>query len=682
MLGSTACVRDKLIKVRWSHSDHHARFDKISEFPLLPELPTSPYPQACSDNAASVSRPTTNMSNADVFTDPPSSTYVLGSRFSVALDGQVFQAYAVSDRASRLLLALYAIIIQFTFAALWQLFAATVLISVSVNSRLKIVGLVAFWNCPDPVSATYKCLEYLWATLKPQHRTWGSIRRALLMLCVAAVTAAAGIAIGVLYADWMQLGSFAPVHPDAVYWPPFDTVSDEAVVDIYSQARPGVLRALGSAEAGDLNSKLDAVTITQVVASDHVPERPQTQITYAYEVTAQDLALQNFADLVVKIAGSCRTDYSWVEEQESGDGTSWDTYYPWGDKDARESYSTLSPLYRLDFITWLHPNIDNPAQYTNRSFAFLASTALVPSQSYSDDPWYQTQAANGSEYALGLQYVVQPQRPVLDCWETTEICSGGQCYDSYLEDSPIPDGLAVVFRTRFAHPMMTHISMSAGVSALKSYIGSSSGAFVDAGASSLLKDMTRLIMAGYLASRLVFQEIALSRRPSNDAPNLLDTSVGVLQNGAQGFVVLADGAVALRLDLLILAPCLCVVLWALVSLIDGARRVSIGAKLSARASALSATQLYRQLDEQMTGCLWEGPKAGIPTPCNGGCTVAIDVCDLTCPPPHADQPRSCARGSWSGSQGPCVRYTPATQEVNRRRESEQDKRRINSASDH
>ncbi|GKU08262.1 hypothetical protein FLAG1_10473 [Fusarium langsethiae] len=608
------------------------------------------------------------MTNADVFTNPPSSTYVLGSGFSVSLGGHSFSAYAVSDRTSRLLLALYAIIIQFLFAAVWQLFATLIIVNVSINSRIGLVGLVAFWNCPDPISATFRSVGYLYMTLKSQYRTWVVVRRALLMFFVALITAVTSITVGILYADWMRLGAFAPVHRDSVYWPPFDTVSDESVIDIYSMARPGVLRALGSAEAGDdLLSKMDAVTITKTTPPDHTPEKPQLQIAYTYKVTAQDLGLQRFASLFVKITGNCRTNYSWAEEEESING-SYDTYYPWGQKNTNQSFSTLGPLYRLDFVTWLHPDIDEPAQHTNRSFAFLASTALVPSQSHSDDPWYHTRAANGSEFALGLQYVVRPHRPVLECWETTEVCVGGECYDSYLKDSPLPDGLALVFRTRFAHPMMSHISMSAGVTTLKSYIGSASGAFVDAGASSLLKDMTRLIMAGYLASRQVFQEIALSRRPSSDAPNLLDESVGVLQNGAQDFVVLADGVVALRLDLMILAPCLCVIFWILVGLIHGARKVDIWRRLSARTAALSATQLLRQLDEHTNGYIWGKPLGTIPEPPTTDDAVKIGVYGSGYLPPGSD-------GQGDGVQGPCIRYTRDSPDVMRAGESEQGKSR-------
>ncbi|KAM0085821.1 hypothetical protein ACKRZS_001910 [Fusarium odoratissimum] len=346
------------------------------------------------------------MSNVDVFTRPPSNTYILGSIFSVALDGKSITAISVSNGASPLLLALYAIVIQLLFGTLWQLLSAIMLIKFSVNDRLKMVGLVALWNCPDPLSASTKSFEYLWVTLKREHRNFKSVRRALVMAVISSTTMVASIIVGILYPDWLRIGSFAPVHKVSVYWPSFDTVSDEATVDIYSRSRPGVLRALGRAEAGDLNSMMDAVDIQTSLPPDHTPKQPQKQIDYRYEINAQDFALQNFADLVMKVSGSCRTDYSWAARRKSPAGYTWDTYYPWGEKETNQSFSVateLSPSYRLDFVTWLHPDIDKPQQHGNGSFAFLAATALIPSQSYSEDPWYQTSLPMGPSSLLACR---------------------------------------------------------------------------------------------------------------------------------------------------------------------------------------------------------------------------------------------------------------------------------------
>ncbi|KAH7210014.1 hypothetical protein DER44DRAFT_864739 [Fusarium oxysporum] len=307
----------------------------------------------------------------------------------------------------------------------------------------------------------------------------------------------------------------------------------------------------------------------------HLAECFQRQ-SAVHEINAQYFALQNFADLVVKVSGSCRTDYSWATRRKSPAGYTWDTYYPWGEKETNQSFSVateLSPSYRLDFVTWLHPDIDKPQQHGNRSFAFLAATALIPSQSYSEDPWYQTQSSNGSDFSLGLPNVVK----------------------------------------------------SAATSPVKTYVGSASGAYIGAGASSLVGDMTRLILAGYLSSRQIFQEIVLMPRPSPNSPSILDAAVGKLLDGARDFVVRTDEAVAMRLDLLIIAPTLLALLWLAVGALELLKRKDIWRRFGARAGALSATQLFRQLDEHLSGHDWTGTTAAIPQPSVEDSGLAIDV---------------------------------------------------------
>ncbi|EXM07383.1 hypothetical protein NOF04DRAFT_11813 [Fusarium oxysporum II5] len=250
----------------------------------------------------------------------------------------------------------------------------------------------------------------------------------------------------------------------------------------------------------------------------------------------------------MKVSGSCRMDYSWATRRKSPVGYTWDTYYPWGEKETNQSFSVateLSPSYRLDFVTWLHPDID---------------------------------------------------------------------------------------KTRFAYPMMTHVSMAAGVATVKTYVGSASGAYIDAGASSLVGDMTRLILASYLSSRQIFQEIVLMPRPSPNSPSILDAAVGKLLDGARDFVVRTDEAVAMRLDLLIIAPTLLALLWLAVGALELLKRKDIWRRFGARAGALSATQLFRQLDEHLSGHDWTGTTAAIPQPSVEDSGLAIDVSESACMP--------------------------------------------------
>jgi hypothetical protein len=556
--------------------------------------------------------------NADVYTDPPSNTYMLGTKFSISIGGKSIDAIAVSSDSFPIILALYTIIIQFLFVAIWQLIAMALLISLKLNDCVNLVGMVGFWNCSDPLSAAFISLEYLaMVFFRSGIRKWRYCGPALLMSGLAIAIASLSLGIGIKYPDWLQVADAAPVHPSSVFWSYYGEVTDNVAIQIYTHARPGILRAMGSAEAGDLNSKLPNVKITPVPRSDSSVTQPQEQIDYGYSITAEDFGLQQFPDLVVNVQGSCGTDYSWSHRLKSvsGEDFVYDYYWPWGNSSGQTypAATEMNPAYRLDFVTWLHPDIDQPSQHRNRSFAFLAATAMAPSTNPSSDPWYYTEPSTG-DAALGFQYVVQSRRPVLTCWETVDICTGGECYDSYLDSSPLPAGLVQIFQTRFAHPAMTRVSISAGVNALKSYTGSASGSYVDAGASTLYSDMTRLILTGYLSSRQIFQEIAVMPKPSQDARSSLDASAGQLLGGAASFVVRTNRAVALRYDLVLFAPIFAGILWLLVGLAKVVKRQGDHTRFSIRAAALTATQLFRQLDERLTGDEWKRKKAMIPWP--------------------------------------------------------------------
>ena len=180
------------------------------------------------------------------------------------------------------------------------------------------------------------------------------------MVLVTTTTTVLSLWVGIKYSEWLQLTIVAPVHPSSVFWPYFGEVADPTVVDIYTQARPGILRALGSAEAGELNSKLPNVRIKSVQRVDSTLSQPQEQIGYSYSLTAEDFGLQGFPDLVTNVRGSCRTDYTWMKREKSatGSGIVWDYYYPWGNSSNTQRYivaNEQSPSYNLEFVVWLHP---------------------------------------------------------------------------------------------------------------------------------------------------------------------------------------------------------------------------------------------------------------------------------------------------------------------------------------
>ncbi|KAF2003867.1 hypothetical protein P154DRAFT_552325 [Amniculicola lignicola CBS 123094] len=539
---------------------------------------------------------------------------MLGTKFSLVVGGKSITAISVSKSNYSTIVSAYTILIQFLFIALWNLISCLILITFDISTRANMLGVVAFWNSRDPFFAALSSLSFLsMLILRGGHlgiRNAKHLIPASAMAFLSTGTLVSSIVLGIVYPNMLTLTQVAPVAPAAVFSPYFGEVANSTVTDILTSGRPAVLRALGSVEASENNSKLRSAHIRQVEVSGSNVTHPQLGVEYSYQLSAEDFHLKEFADLVLKVEGSCVTEYGWLQKDTRG----WDVYIPWGRPEKGNRFSVANenvggPL--IDFAAFIHPDIDTDSQLTNRSFAFAVATSQVPSFTPSTDPWYYT-ASNLTVF--DSPYVIKSGRPALSCWETTEICVQGHCYDTNLATSPLPDGLKYIFKTRFRHPMAIHIAIEAGVMTFKSYVGSSSGAVLDAHAASLYSDMERLILAGYLASREVFHEVT-SPPKAPGVRNALEDESGKLMAGADGYVVGSPEVYALRYDLVILAPVLTLVLWVLVTALEAYRHGSDNqGTFKKRAVALRATHLFRMLDEKSTDQRWSKRKGGIPLP--------------------------------------------------------------------
>ncbi|KAF2006544.1 hypothetical protein P154DRAFT_517611 [Amniculicola lignicola CBS 123094] len=557
----------------------------------------------------------------DVYTDVPSNAYKLHTLFNAVIDGTSVQAWSVSRSTYPRVIAAYSIIIFFLFVFLWKLLACLVLASFKADDAAQAVGLVGFWNCADPLSASVYSLAYIGRLLSSENslhlRRTKYLAPAAIMVVISTGSLAGSLAAGIVYPERLRLADIAPVHPSTVFWPFIGQVGDTTTSEILSYSRPGIMRALGSAEFATLNTKLPMAHIHRVKLSSGNITHPQEGIHWDYKLGAEDFGLQVFPNFMMEIEGQCVTEYGW-----EGMSRGLNSYIPWG-LDIRgnsvpvatEDFGSLL----LDLAVFLHPDIDTDQQLVNRSFAFAATTSRLASFSASTDPWYYTETKNDSTYQ-NAPYRVKPHRPALSCWETTQICVNGVCYNTNLENSPIPEGLTFVFKSRFRHPMVHHIGQSAGASALKSYTGSAGGAFVDAGAASMYGDMERLVLAGYLHSRNVLRELIDSAKPAG-AYNALEKESGILMEGADQFVVKTEQTVALRWGYLLAAPITTSILMLLVVIL----RVNALPTLVPRATAFQATQLFRQLSEAYTRQDWAIRYGSTPLPSNAVLTTPFST---------------------------------------------------------
>lgn len=553
----------------------------------------------------------------DVFTNPPSNTYKVNEKFTFSLNGKSVAAIAITTHSFPLVAAAYTILIQILFAAVWNIVSNLLLWSLDDGDRIKVLGLVTFWNSPDPFSAAFSSFSYLLMFF----RGGSHIRRprylfpALIVTFLSTAIAVASLAIGIYYPNWLRIQNVAPAHPAEVYFPYLGQPTDGAALDFGSFDRPSILRALGSAEAGKLNTQLPKVAVEAFELPRSNLTHPQQAIRWHYTLTAEELNMQITPDLELRINGSCATEYRWLHPYSASN--KFDIYVPWGaleDSIAVSSDEGDNPIL-FGFTTLLHPEILTEEQDFNRSFAFLALTSQARSYSEGNDPWYLT---TNKPVTLNstAPYKVKEGRPALSCWETTNVCIEGSCYTiGRLDQSPLPLGMQVILSSLLSQPASSRVGMRAGVSSLKSYTGSLAGIVIDAGSSSMVDDMTRLILAGYVWTREIMRDLVLSKDPR--ARNLLEKPAGVLMPGAAAFVVRSNEVVTLSYDAALTAPILTAVLILLAGVFRAAPRYhSIFRKLALRAAALRATQLFRAVDELSTigPSLWDRLIYSMPQP--------------------------------------------------------------------
>src|SRR5438034_4068133 len=105
----------------------------------------------------------------DVYTNPPSNTYTLGTRFTLPTKAGGISAISIKSSDFPILIAAYSILIQLIFTGLWQLTSNLVLLFHAFPhcqiSRAGYVALVAFWNSGSPWTATITMGNFLWQVL-------------------------------------------------------------------------------------------------------------------------------------------------------------------------------------------------------------------------------------------------------------------------------------------------------------------------------------------------------------------------------------------------------------------------------------------------------------------------------------------------------------------------------------
>ncbi|KAH6985691.1 hypothetical protein BKA56DRAFT_669950 [Ilyonectria sp. MPI-CAGE-AT-0026] len=231
----------------------------------------------------------------DVYTNPPSNTHKVNERFTVSLNGKSVDAIAVTAHVFLLVAATHAIFIQLLFAAAWNIVFNILLWNLHDGDRIKILGLVTFWNYPDPFSAAFSSFGYLTMLLRGED----SHNRNPQYLIPAVIISFCSTTIAVT--GLLDIQMSPPAHPAEVYFPDLGQPTAGAAINFGSFDRPSILRALGSAEAGELNTQLSKVSVELFDHPGGTVAGPQQAVQWHYTLTAGELNMQIMPDLELQV---------------------------------------------------------------------------------------------------------------------------------------------------------------------------------------------------------------------------------------------------------------------------------------------------------------------------------------------------------------------------------------------
>jgi len=463
-------------------------------------------------------------------------------------------AVAVSKRTSNYINSAYTILMILIVSVGWKLILALILkFWPTKGEPNRVVALVALWNSSESMNGMMAMLSYCGMVIRrPSSKTPGSILDGsnlswgLLFLFLAFSLTFGNILAGILVPVQLSMGNVAPPAKKAIFYPDValysrtdDNGAGQSKLD--SLKAPSALRALGSVEAAD-----DDVSVRDRVHIENRNSGGSAYLSYNYNVTGVDMGLQTDPTLTLLIKGACRTDDTWlVNSTDEGD-----TYKLFGGDD------TYLVKYQpqVDLPPMVHFELDPKSPKSNISYAMIVSTGGLLSYTSGQDPWYATNKTEGAAIA----YQVRRRRPVLICWEVTRWRLNGKEVDN--SGLPTLPGLKLakfwsteVFSGEFGVPRVVSVGKAAGTNALKSASFAVAPYYIlDAGASNIIDDLKRLVLASWVSSRNVVRDTTTYNRGS--LVNLAAGAGGSLKPGVEEFVLQGGDIVTLSVRILIAVP--------------------------------------------------------------------------------------------------------------------------------
>jgi hypothetical protein len=406
-------------------------------------------------------------------------------------------------------------------------------------------------NAKRPLEITELSWDYLWKLKRKAPKAL------VFWLATGVLALAVSSGIPTLLGPYIILGHGAPVNPTRIYVPDDGGDTRELRLKVGSLEVPSALRAAGSVQSANLTGFNENI---QIDDPEEITDLGDGEVVhryrYRYNVTATDFGMQRFHGLTLQVEGSCITEYGWFAGPNDDGGVPIDTYRPFNNESA--DLIELS-IYNAPMPVAFFPRKEPQDDGTKRNASFAIMISAIERRSYTrgDDPFYLTNFDPMEvEKPEDPPFQVQPGRPVLSCWQSDIWVYKNQQFSVTTLNRPdgpladLPESLNRVFTRFLSQPKIITLGTRLGASALLS-AATAVGEYFDAATASVHSDLSRLVVASYIATTNTLADTTLfangTNSPVTDLPNLVrnDQAEDVAQFVIYGSSVRAMSVAAL-----------------------------------------------------------------------------------------------------------------------------------------
>ena len=555
-------------------------------------------------------------------------------------DGQLQTVIAVTTKEANYWIIAYTILLTSIFAAVAKLISGFVLTYAPLRGRgNRHVALVTFFNAGSPLTAATQMVQYAYLAVGGSLRAgkwavnWDTFRFATILCSIAVANIVASqVSKFVVGGNKLVVRHAARANPQAMFYPANVPPSSPAAALSFQLVQPlraaAAYQALGRLQSSQANvDKALKITSTNGSSADG----PTFQLEYSYTITGADFGLQLASGLNFHVSGHCETRWDWVEiASNNSDGYPlWD----FGGWETNTLYDTAWVDKEKENPPWVNIIISNDTvemTKAKRSYAFV----FVPNVSHRKspvpntvDPWYMTEDNPPDPLNRTTDtptpYRVRRARPPISCYQN-DTWSLGDTRVYHVDDLRTLPGLKLsdfvrdtLFPIELATPAIIQVGNNLGYTQLSSSLEQTvNQKFIYASRCNATRDIQRLVQISFLASREIVRNTVLLYSTLQGQTVLSNSAAvnGEVPDAYADFILESKDVAALSVTTLLTVPIICALLWFII-LVRGklnygmmkAKNTGALSRHNLRMIALQASQLYRYLDEQISGkCRWSG----------------------------------------------------------------------------